>query len=144
MDAPFISLLVLVQLLFTCWLIQAPPTRAKLFREYIGAEGKNVTFSQVPIRPDVDFHFLLSFAIDYTNSHSPIPTNGDFRVFWDSDNLSPSAVKSIKADYPNVKVMMSLAGDTVNGRYVNFSVKTIHSWVSNAVHSITRLAVLFC
>lgn len=139
MDAAKIYLLVLLQLLFTSLLIQATPTNAKIFREYIGAEGKNVTFSEVPINPEVDFHFLLSFAIDYTNSKSPIPTNGDFRVFWDSDNLSPSAVSSIKAHHPNVKVIMSLAGDTVNGKYVNFSAITINSWVRNAIHSITSL-----
>ncbi|XP_074329208.1 chitinase 2-like [Apium graveolens] len=139
MDAPKISIFVLLQLLFMTSLILTTPTNAKIFREYIGAEGKNVTFSEVPINPQVDFHFLLSFAIDYTDSKSPIPTNGDFRVFWDSDNLSPSAVSSIKAHHPNVKVIMSLAGDTVNGIYVNFSAKTINSWVSNAIHSITRL-----
>ncbi|KAK6142211.1 hypothetical protein DH2020_000008 [Rehmannia glutinosa] len=96
-------------------IIESAPEK-KLFREYIGAEDKNVRFSDVPINPDVDFHFLLSFAIDYTNTSSPSPTNGDFRVYWDSANLSPSQVSAIKAKHSNVKVSMSLAGDTVNGK----------------------------
>ncbi|XWS74215.1 hypothetical protein CRYUN_Cryun02cG0196800 [Craigia yunnanensis] len=44
---------------------------SKLFREYIGAEDKGVTFSDVPTNSEVDFHFILYFAIDYTTSSSP-------------------------------------------------------------------------
>lgn len=119
----------------------AVAVNSKLFREYIGAEDKGVTFSDVPINSEVDFHFILSFAIDYTNSSSlPSPTNGDFRVYWDEQNLSPSHVSSIKTHHPNVKVAMSLGGDTINGdQHVYFSPKTINSWVRNAVHSITEI-----
>ncbi|KAK6142083.1 hypothetical protein DH2020_012185 [Rehmannia glutinosa] len=120
-------------------IIESAPER-KLFREYIGAEDKNVQFSDVPINPDVDFHFLLSFAIDYTNTSSPSPTNGDFRVYWDSANLSPSQVSAIKAKHSNVKVSMSLAGDTVNGKnYVYFNPTSVNTWVANAIHSITQI-----
>lgn len=91
MNAPNLHLsLLLLQLLFAISLTPAAPGNANFFREYIGAEGKNVTFSDVPINPLVHFHFLLSFAIDYTNSSTPLPTNGDFRAFWDSENLNPS------------------------------------------------------
>ncbi|XP_022732363.1 chitinase 2-like [Durio zibethinus] len=114
---------------------------SKLFREYIGAEGKGVTFSDVPINQEVDFHFILSFAIDYTNSSShPSSTNGDFRVYWDRENLSASHVSSIKTRHPNVKVAMSLGGDTINDKHVFFSPKTINSWVRNAFHSLTEIS----
>ncbi|RRT56514.1 hypothetical protein B296_00033830, partial [Ensete ventricosum] len=40
------------------------------------------------------FHFILAFAIDYTTCASP--TDGQFNVFLDNTNLSPSAISSIK------------------------------------------------
>ncbi|KAI7983002.1 hypothetical protein LOK49_LG15G01516 [Camellia lanceoleosa] len=127
-------------LIATSSLIQAAPTNSKLFREYIGADGNNISFSDVPINPNVDFHFILSFAIDYTNTASPTPTNGDFSAFWDTNNLSPSQVSSIKAHHPNVKVAMSLGGDTASNNHpVFFSPATISSWVRNAISSITRI-----
>lgn len=89
-------------------------TNASLFREYIGAEN-NVKFSDVPINQDVQFHFILSFAIDYDTSSSPSPTNGKFNVFWETDNLTPTQVSSIKSKNSNVKVAMSLGGDSVGG-----------------------------
>lgn len=134
----YVSLLIL-QLLLASSLIEAAPQNSKLFREYIGAEGKNVMFSDVPINSGVEFHFILSFAIDYTSSGSPQPTNGDYGIFWDSDNLSPSQVSSIKSRHSNVKVAMSLGGDTVNGKYANFTPASINSWVKNAITSITRI-----
>lgn len=84
------SLLVLHFLLINLALIHSAPER--LFREYIGAEGNNVKFTDVPINPDVTFHFILAFAIDYTGEETPRPTNGDFRVYWDSGNLNPAQV----------------------------------------------------
>lgn len=56
------------------------PSKLKVL-QYIGAEGRNVTFSDVPINPDVDFNFILSFAIDYSNSSPPSLTYGDFHFF---------------------------------------------------------------
>ncbi|XP_008457518.2 chitinase 2-like [Cucumis melo] len=113
---------------------------ANVFREYIGAEFNNVKFSDVPIRSNIEeFHFLLSFAIDFDASSRSF-TNGAFDVFWDSDNLNPSAVASIKKDHSNVRVGVSLGGDTVdNGGFVFFKPSSIHSWVSNAEHSLTKI-----
>ncbi|XP_057782739.1 chitinase 2-like [Salvia miltiorrhiza] len=120
----------------------APPE--KLFREYIGAEGNNVTFTDVPISPAVDFHFLLSFAIDYTDGSHPTPTNGDFRVYWDTANLSPSQVSAIKAKHANVRVGMSLGGDTTNSKQqVFFHPTSVNSWVANAIHSITDIVTTY-
>lgn len=112
---------------------------AGIFGEYIGAEFKNVKFSDVPINSNVEFHFILSFAIDYDTSPSPSPTNGIFNVFWDSQNLSPSQVSSIKSQHSNVKVALSLGGDSVQGKPANFNPSSIDSWVSNAVSSLTTI-----
>ncbi|GFP99559.1 chitinase 1 [Phtheirospermum japonicum] len=112
---------------------------SNLFREYIGAEFKNVKFSDLPINPGVQFHFILSFAIDYTAQSPPTPTNGNFSIFWDSDNLGPAQVAAIKKAHPNVKVALSLGGDTVANRFVYFAPLTVDSWLSNAVSSLTAI-----
>lgn len=117
----------------------AAPGNSNLFREYIGAEFNNVKFSDVPIHSGVEFHFILSFAIDYTTSSSPSPTNGQFNVFWDADNLTPSAVSAIKDQHSNVKVALSLGGDTVGGSSAYFNPSSVDSWVSNAVSSLTDI-----
>ncbi|KAJ4845828.1 hypothetical protein Tsubulata_008238 [Turnera subulata] len=119
--------------------IQAAPTNSNLFREYIGAEFNNVRFQDVPINSNVEFHFILSFAIDYDTSSSPSPTNGKFNIFWDNDNLSPSQVSSIKNSHSNVKVALSLGGDSVQGGYAYFDPSSVSSWVSNAVSSLTKI-----
>ncbi|CAM8952707.1 unnamed protein product [Rhodiola kirilowii] len=133
------SLLLLI--LFTSHaLIKAAPEKSRLFREYIGAEFNQVRFSDVPIDPSVEIHFILAFAIDYTSVESnPTSTNGDFNVFWDTDSLSPAAVSSIKAKHPNVKVALSLGGDTVANVYANFAPTSVSSWVRNAIRSITKI-----
>ncbi|KAJ0788054.1 putative chitinase [Helianthus annuus] len=129
------TLLALVAMAST----QAASSKSDLFREYIGAEFNNVKFSDVPINPNVEFHYILAFAIDYTTSSSSSPTNGKFNVFWDTDNLSPSQVSSIKNQHSNVKVALSLGGDSVNGGSCYFSPSSVDSWVSNAVSSLTNI-----
>lgn len=110
-----------------------------IFREYIGAESNNIKFSDVPINPNVEFHFILSFGIDYDTSSSPSPTNGKFNIFWDTKNLNPSQVSSIKSQNPNVKVALSLGGDSVEGGYAYFDPSSVESWLSNAVSSLTKI-----
>ncbi|KAG6471048.1 chitinase 2-like [Zingiber officinale] len=112
---------------------------SNLFREYIGAEFTGVRFSDVPVSSGVEFHFILAFAIDYTTSSSPTPTNGRFNIFWDSQNLSPAAVAAIKRSHPNVRVALSLGGDSVHGQFANFTPDSVDSWVNNAVDSLTSL-----
>ncbi|KAL6132683.1 hypothetical protein ACLB2K_064922 [Fragaria x ananassa] len=128
--------LVFIQALITS--IQAAPSNSDIFREYIGAEFNNVKFSDVPINPNVEFHFLLSFAIDYDTSGSS-PTNGNFNVFWDTDNLGASQVSAIKNAHSNVKVGLSLGGDSVNSGSAYFNPSSVDSWVSNAVSSLTNI-----
>ncbi|KAE8693120.1 Chitinase 1 [Hibiscus syriacus] len=112
--------------------------KLNLFREYIGAEFNNVKFTDVPINSNVEFHFILSFAIDYDTSGSP-PTNGKFNVFWDSDNLGPSQISSIKSSHSNFKVALSLGGDSVGDGSAYFNPSSVDSWVSNAVSSLTDI-----
>ncbi|KAL0418145.1 UNVERIFIED_CONTAM: Chitinase 2 [Sesamum radiatum] len=100
---------------------QSASNNSNLFREYIGAEFKNVKFSDLPINSQVEFHFILSFAIDYTTSSSATPTDGNFNVFWDADNLSPAQVSAIKNQNSNVKVALSLGGDSVGDGYAYFN-----------------------
>ncbi|XP_051131214.1 chitinase 2-like [Andrographis paniculata] len=118
---------------------RAAAGNSNLFREYIGAEFNNVKFSDVPINSNVEFHFILSFAIDYTSSSSASPTNGKFNIFWDTDNLTPDDVSAIKRQHSNVKVALSLGGDSVGDGFAYFNPSSIDSWVSNAVSSLTNI-----
>lgn len=129
----------MIQAIFLHLSAHAAPKNSNIFREYIGAEFNNVRFTDVPINPNVEIHFILAFGIDYTTSSSPSPTNGKFNVFWDSDNLSPSKVSSIKNDHSNVKVALSLGGDSVGNGYAYFNPSSVDSWVANAVSSLTDI-----
>ncbi|XP_022847003.1 chitinase 2-like [Olea europaea var. sylvestris] len=132
----FITLIFVLQ---TLVLVSSAPGNSNLFREYIGAEFKNVKFSDLPIDKNVEFHFILSFAIDYTTSSTASPTNGKFNIFWDTDNLSPSQVAAIKSKNSNVKVALSLGGDSVGGGSAYFKPSSVNSWLSNAVSSLTDI-----
>ncbi|KAM6578739.1 hypothetical protein CsatB_030576 [Cannabis sativa] len=134
-------LLITIFLIILSQANSVPIPNTKLFTEYIGAEFNNVTFSDIPINPTLQFHFLLSFAIDYDTSSGLTPTNGKFNIFWDSNNLSPSQVSAIKKANPNVKVGLSLGGDTVGhgGASAFFKPFSIDSWVSNAVKTLTQI-----
>ncbi|KAH7661396.1 Chitinase protein [Dioscorea alata] len=132
--------LILLQTLITFLSMQTLTAQnSNLFTEYIGAIFNGVKFTDVPINPSVDFRFILAFAIDYTDTSSPSPTNGQFNIFWDSTNLSPSQVSSIKQANSNVKVAVSLGGDSVHGVAANFNPTSVDSWVSNAVSSLTSI-----
>lgn len=113
---------------------------SKLFREYIGADSNSVKLTEVPVNPQVEFHYILAFAIDYTNGNSPSPANGKFNVFWETDHLGPGEIASMKDSHKNVKIAVSLGGDSVgNGSYAYFNPKSVESWVQNAVSSLTGI-----
>ncbi|KAL5717793.1 hypothetical protein ACHQM5_010758 [Ranunculus cassubicifolius] len=114
-------------------------TKSKLFEEYIGAMWNGVKFTDVPINPNVDFHFILSFAVDYNYSSPPTPSNGNFNIFWNSDDLGTSQVASVKKKCQNVKVALSLGGDTVDDIHAYFNPTSIDSWVKNAVSTLTKI-----
>lgn len=112
------------------------------FTEYIGAKFRGVKFSDVPINSSVNFHYICAFTIDYSVATTPpTPTNGEFGVFWDTENLSPDAVSAIKQNYSNVKVAVSLGGGTITpDEYkVYFNATSVENWVSNAVSSLTTI-----
>ncbi|KAL3504364.1 hypothetical protein ACH5RR_034205 [Cinchona calisaya] len=137
--ALFILQLVLISLSSSIQAVSAAKSNL-IFREYIGSQFKNVKFSDVPIPSNIEFHFILSFAIDYTASlSSPSPTNGKFNIFWDTNNLNPDEISAIKAMYPNVRVALSLGGAVVEGQDVYFQASSINSWISNAVSSLTNI-----
>ncbi|EYU38321.1 hypothetical protein MIMGU_mgv1a026603mg, partial [Erythranthe guttata] len=119
----------------------AAAANSNLFRDYIGAEFNGVKFSDLPINQNVEFHFILSFAIDYTTTTTTsTPTNGNFNVFWDTDNLTPPQVSAIKSRNPNVKVALSLGGDTAaDGHPAYFNPTSVESWLPNAVASLTKI-----
>ncbi|KAI5072306.1 hypothetical protein GOP47_0012412 [Adiantum capillus-veneris] len=128
----------------TCYAIsQAPsPTpsshfNGKILRVYIGALYNGVQFTDVPIRNDVAFHFILAFVIDYASATAP--TNGVFKIYWQNSVITPDTVKAIKAQHKNVKVMVSLGGDTISDQFVQFRATSVNSWVANAVSSLTSL-----
>lgn len=75
--------------------------------EYIGATGVEVTFEGVPINDSIDFHFILSFAIDADSSGNY--QNGKFSPYW-VETLSPESVAAIKSRHPKVKALASLSG----------------------------------
>uniref|UniRef100_A0ACD5TRN1 Uncharacterized protein n=1 Tax=Avena sativa TaxID=4498 RepID=A0ACD5TRN1_AVESA len=118
-------------------------TNGYLFREYIGAQFKNVRFSDVPVNPGLSFNFILAFAIDYTPVNQqapPTPTNGVFSAFWDTANLSRADVAAVKAAHPNVSVMLGIGGDSVQDVVkLSFTPRSVGSWVANAVASLSAL-----
>jgi GH18 family chitinase len=87
------------------------------------------------------FHYILAFAIDYTLvNQKPTSTNCVFSPFWDTGNLSPSAVAAVKAAHPNVAVMVGIGGDNVqDNTKVVFTPTSIDSCMSNVVMSLTSM-----
>ncbi|KAG0451100.1 hypothetical protein HPP92_026409 [Vanilla planifolia] len=67
------------------------------------------------------------------------PTIGDFNVFWDSSNVSPTDVATLKQEHPNVKVALNLGSDSVVGNPVYFNPISVDSSVANAVSSLTTI-----
>ncbi|KAJ0974060.1 hypothetical protein J5N97_016025 [Dioscorea zingiberensis] len=128
-------------------LLLSPPcawlTLAYHFGEYIGIGYRNTTFNNVPINPDVDFHFIVSFAIDFTNISSmdvyQIPTNGKFKPYWNNKAITPSTVKSIKQTHTNVKVALTLGSDMVRDNVGYFLPYSTDSWIDNALTSLTKI-----
>nr|GEY02952.1 chitinase 2-like [Tanacetum cinerariifolium] len=114
---------------------------SNLLHEYIGAESDSVKLTYMPINSKVEVHYILAFAIDYTSDNHPSPTNGRFNVFWETNHLGPSQIASVKDKHSNVKVAVSLGGNSVvsDNNKVYFSPKSINSWVKNAVSSLTSM-----
>ncbi|KAJ6918567.1 hypothetical protein NC651_012730 [Populus alba x Populus x berolinensis] len=78
---------------------------AKVMMEYIGATGQPVTFNPAPVEDNINFHFILGFAIDADPSAKP--QNGKFSPYW-VDTLTPQSVAAIKERHPKVKALKTL------------------------------------
>lgn len=103
--------------------------------EYIGATGVPVSFNKVPIYPDIDFHFLLSFAIDASPSGEP--QNGKFSPYW-APNLTPHSVRALKSRHPNVKVLVSLSGWSIGKKILSwYLIATRNSNCIDAINTPT-------
>lgn len=105
--------------------------------EYIGATGKPVTFDEVPIEPSIDFHFILSFAID--SDPSGTPQNGIFKPYW-IPSLTPDSVAAIKSKHPNVKALASLSGWSLGSTPLRwYKPQNSDIWVTNAFTSLKTI-----
>lgn len=110
---------------------------SKVMMEYIGATGAPVTFESVPIQDEIDFHFILGFAIDSDPSGNP--QNGTFSAYWAS-TLTPDSVSQVKQDHPNVKAMASLSGWSLGSKTLRwYDPEDTHEWISNAFDSLKSL-----
>ncbi|GLT72314.1 hypothetical protein SLA2020_442610 [Shorea laevis] len=109
--------------------------------EYIGASGVPVTFDPVPIEDGIDFHFILSFAIDADPSGKP--QNGTFSPYW-ADTLTPASVAAIKARHPNVKALASLSGWSLGQKVLRwYDPIDPQRWISNAFSSLRSIVTTY-
>ncbi|KAK1407003.1 hypothetical protein QVD17_38613 [Tagetes erecta] len=109
----------------------------KVIMEYIGATGKPVTFDDVPIKSGIDFHFILSFAIDADASGTP--QNGKFSPYW-SPTLTASSVAAVKQKHPNVKALASLSGWSLGSTTLRwYKPENSQIWVTNAFNSLKSI-----
>ncbi|XP_050205500.1 chitinase 2-like [Mercurialis annua] len=103
--------------------------------EYIGASGIPITFDNVPIQDKIDFHFILSFAIDADPSGNS--QNGTFSPYW-ANTLTPDSVLAIKQKNPNnVKALASLSGWSLGQKVLSwYNPIDTQLWISNAFTSL--------
>ncbi|KAK8983007.1 hypothetical protein V6N11_054991 [Hibiscus sabdariffa] len=110
----------------------------KVMMEYIGATGAPVKLDAVPIEDGIDFHFLLSFAIDADPSGNA--QNGKFSPYW-ADTLTPESIAAIKQSHPNVKALASLSGWSIGNKVLRwYNPVDVQQWISNAFSSLSSMA----
>ncbi|KAJ7547152.1 hypothetical protein O6H91_08G072100 [Diphasiastrum complanatum] len=112
--------------------------------DYIGASGASITVDHVPIIDNnTQIYLILAFAIDAATNGKP--QNGKFSNYW-ADSITPKSIALLKATHPNVRVLMSLAGDSFYISDSNmppiywYDPESTSTWINNAVHSLTALA----
>ncbi|KDO58327.1 hypothetical protein CISIN_1g046094mg [Citrus sinensis] len=105
--------------------------------EYIGATGIPVKFDSMPIKDGIDFHFILSFAIDVDPSGNY--QNGKFSPYW-AETLTPDSVAAVKARHPNVKALASLSGWSLGSKVLHwYNPRNPQIWISNAFSSLKSI-----
>ncbi|KAK4416711.1 Chitinase 1 [Sesamum alatum] len=113
----------------------------KVMMEYIGATGAPVEFDDVPVDVNIDFHFILGFAIDA--DFSGTPQNGVFSPYW-AATLTPDAVAATKSRHPNVKALASLSGWSLAGKTLSwYNPSDPNLWISNAYSSLKSLILTY-
>ncbi|TYI06837.1 hypothetical protein ES332_A10G187200v1 [Gossypium tomentosum] len=106
--------------------------------EYIGATGVPVKLEAVPVEEGIDFHFILSFAIDADPSGNT--QNGKFSPYW-ADTLTPESVAAMKKSHPNVKALASLSGWSLGDKVLRwYTPDDTQQWISNAFSSLSSMA----
>ncbi|BBG96619.1 hypothetical protein Prudu_005474 [Prunus dulcis] len=109
--------------------------------EYIGASGIPIKFDSVPSEDEIDFNFILGFAIDADASGNP--QNGTFSPYWET-TLTPKSVAAIKKSHPNVKVLASLSGWSLGQTVLRWYNPTDPNlWISNAVSSLGSIITTY-
>ncbi|KAK5793269.1 chitinase 2-like [Gossypium arboreum] len=110
----------------------------KVMMEYIGATGVPVKLEAVPVEEGIDFHFILSFAIDADPSGNT--QNGKFSPYW-ADTLTPESVAAMKKSHPNVKALASLSGWSLGDKVLRwYTPDDTQQWISNAFSSLSSMA----
>ncbi|CAK9164629.1 unnamed protein product, partial [Ilex paraguariensis] len=113
----------------------------KVMMEYIGATGVPITFTPVPIEDGIDFHFILSFAIDTDSSGNP--QNGTFSAYW-APTLTLESVATIKAIHANVKALASLSCWSLGNKVLRwYTPPDPQQWISNAFTSLKKLVTTY-
>ncbi|KAF4366308.1 hypothetical protein F8388_017462 [Cannabis sativa] len=109
----------------------------KVLMEYIGATGVPVKFNTVPINQSIDFHFILSFAIDASPQGES--QNGVFSPYW-VPTLTQDSVAQIKSQNPNVKALASLSGWSLGDTVLRwYDPEDPDRWITNAFTSLKSI-----
>ncbi|KAJ7547156.1 hypothetical protein O6H91_08G072300 [Diphasiastrum complanatum] len=111
--------------------------------DYIGASGASVTVDHAPIiSNNTRFYLILAFAIDAAPNGKSL--NGSFSNYW-ADSITPESIALLKAKHTNVRVLVSLAGDSFYISDSNmpliywYDPASTSTWINNAVSSLTSL-----
>ncbi|XP_027338323.1 chitinase 2-like [Abrus precatorius] len=112
--------------------------QGEIFREYIGAKPspKLRKFPVEIINPKIsEFHFILAFA---TDDYDPTTGRGkgNFRPSWNVSDFSAVKIKEMKAQYRNVKVVISIGG---RGTKYPFNPEDKLQWIHNAKKSLKEI-----
>lgn len=105
-----------------------------IFRQYTFDDS----FEQVFISSKFlrEYQIALTFATDYDQNN--LPTNGIFRVNWDTTKVTPESITHFKKQHPevNIKVYISIGN---RGTTFPFSPQNNKSWILNATKSLTNI-----
>ncbi|XP_027338329.1 chitinase 2-like [Abrus precatorius] len=109
-----------------------------IFREYIGAKShpKLKKFPVDIINSEIlEFHFILAFA---TEDYDPTTGRGkgNFSPSWNVTDFSAEKIKEMKAQYNNVKVVISIGG---RGTTYPFNPEDKLQWIHNAKKSLKEI-----